>query len=88
MSPADATRTIAASAVASAAPDGTTFLFDASSHAAAPHLVRNLPFNYATAFEPVTQLTSVPLILVVHPLVPAKSVKELIALGCFQVKKQ
>ncbi|BDG73975.1 Bug family tripartite tricarboxylate transporter substrate binding protein [Roseomonas fluvialis] len=76
-----ATGTIAASAVASAAPDGTTFLFDASSHSAAPHLVRNLPFNYATAFEPVTQLTSVPLILVAHPSVPANTIQEFLALG-------
>jgi tripartite-type tricarboxylate transporter receptor subunit TctC len=76
-----ATGTIAASAVASAAPDGTTFLFDASSHSAAPHLVRNLPFNYATAFEPVTQLTSVPLILVAHPSVPATNIAEFLALG-------
>ena len=76
-----ATGTIAASAVASAAPDGTTFLFDASSHASAPHLVRNLPFNYATAFEAVTQLTSVPLILVAHPSVPATTIAEFIALG-------
>jgi tripartite-type tricarboxylate transporter receptor subunit TctC len=76
-----ATGTIAASAVASAAPDGTTFLFDASSHSSAPHLVRNLAFNYATAFEPVTQLTSVPLILVAHPSVPANTIQEFMALG-------
>jgi tripartite-type tricarboxylate transporter receptor subunit TctC len=76
-----ATGTIAASAVASAAPDGTVFLFDASSHSSAPHLVRNLPFNYATAFEPVTQLTSVPLIVVAHPSVPANTIAEFLALG-------
>jgi tripartite-type tricarboxylate transporter receptor subunit TctC len=76
-----ATGTIAAAAVASAAPDGTTFLFDASSHSAAPHLVRGLSFNYATAFEPVTQLTSVPLILVAHPAVPANTIAEFMALG-------
>lgn len=76
-----ATGTIAASAVAGAPPDGTIFLFDASSHSAAPHLVRNLPFNYATAFEPVTQLTSVPLIIVAHPSVPATTIAEFLALG-------
>ncbi|CAH0313895.1 tripartite tricarboxylate transporter substrate binding protein [Roseomonas sp. CECT 9278] len=76
-----ATGTIAASAVAAAAADGTTFLFDASSHSSAPHLVRNLPFNYATAFEPVTQLTSVPLIVVAHPSVPATTIAEFLALG-------
>jgi tripartite-type tricarboxylate transporter receptor subunit TctC len=76
-----ATGTIAAAAVAQAAPDGHTLLFDASSHASAPHLVRNLPFSYATAFAPVTQLTSVPLILVAHPSVPANTVEEFLALG-------
>lgn len=76
-----ATGTIAAGAVAQAAPDGYTFLFDASSHASAPHLVRGLNFNYETAFAPVTQLTSVPLILVAHPSVPANTIQEFLALG-------
>jgi tripartite-type tricarboxylate transporter receptor subunit TctC len=76
-----ATGTIAGGAVASAAPDGYTLLFDASTHASAPHLVRNLNFSYATAFAPVTQLTSVPLILVAHPSVPANTIAEFLALG-------
>ena len=76
-----ATGTIAAGAVVTAAPDGYTLLFDASSHTAAPHLVRNLPFNYATAFEPITQLTTVPLIIVAHPSVPATNAQEFLALG-------
>jgi tripartite-type tricarboxylate transporter receptor subunit TctC len=76
-----ATGSIAAAAVASAAPDGHTLLFDASSHSAAPHLVRNLAFDYATAFEPITQLTSVPLMLVAHPSVPAVTLQEFLALG-------
>ncbi len=76
-----ATGTIAAAAVAQAQPDGYTFLFDASSHASAPHLVRNLSFNYETAFAPVTQLTTVPLILVAHPSVPANNIQEFLALG-------
>jgi len=75
-----ATGTIAAGAVAAAAPDGYTLLFDASTHSSAPHLVRNLPFSYA-AFEPVTQLTTVPLILVAHPSVPANTLQEFLALG-------
>jgi tripartite-type tricarboxylate transporter receptor subunit TctC len=76
-----ATGTIAAGAVASAPADGYTLLFDASSHSAAPHLVRNLAFNYATAFEAITQLTSVPLIAVAHPSVPASNIAEFLALG-------
>jgi tripartite-type tricarboxylate transporter receptor subunit TctC len=76
-----ATGTIAAAAVAQAQPDGYTFLFDASSHASAPHLVRGLSFNYETAFAPVTQLTTVPLILVAHPSVQANTIQEFLALG-------
>ncbi|MBX9750677.1 MAG: twin-arginine translocation pathway signal protein [Roseococcus sp.] len=76
-----ATGTIAAGAVASSPADGYTLLFDASTHSSAPHLVRNLPFAYATAFAPVTQLTSVPLILVAHPSVPANNIAEFLALG-------
>ncbi|MEI6160835.1 MAG: tripartite tricarboxylate transporter substrate-binding protein [Roseococcus sp.] len=76
-----ATGTIAAAAVAAAPADGYTLLFDASTHASAPHLVRNLNFSYSTAFAPVTQLTSVPLILVAHPSVPANDFAEFLALG-------
>lgn len=76
-----ATGTIAASAVAAAAPDGYTLLLDASTHSAAPHLVRGLGFSYTTAFEPIMQLTSVPLIVVAHPSVPANTIQEFLALG-------
>ncbi len=76
-----ATGTIAAGNIATSPPDGYSLLFDASTHSSAPHLVRNLTFSYATAFEPVTQLTSVPLILVAHPSVPANNIAEFLALG-------
>lgn len=75
------TGTIAAGAVASSPADGYTLLFDASTHSSALHLVRNLNFSYATAFAPITQLTSVPLILVAHPSVPASNIAEFMALG-------
>jgi tripartite-type tricarboxylate transporter receptor subunit TctC len=78
---AGAIGSIAAGAVAGAAPDGYTLLFDASQHAAAPHLLRSIPFDYATAFAPVTQLTSVPLLVVAHPSVPANDIAEFLALG-------
>lgn len=78
---AGAIGTIAARAVATAAPDGHTILLDASSHSAAPHLIRNLPFSYATAFEPVTQLTAVPMIVVTHPSFPARDLNEFITLS-------
>lgn len=78
---AGGTGTIAGAAVAGAAADGYTLLFDASTHASAPHLIRNLNFSYDTAFATVTQLTSVPLIVVAHPSVPANTIQEFLALG-------
>lgn len=72
---------LAAGAVASSAADGHTLLFDASQHAAAPFLLSNLAFSYDTAFAPVTQLTSVPLLLAAHPSLQAQSVAEFLALG-------
>lgn len=72
---------LAAGAVAASAADGHTLLFDASQHVAAHFLLRNLAFSYDTAFAPVTQLTSVPLLLAAHPSLPVQSVAEFLALG-------
>jgi tripartite-type tricarboxylate transporter receptor subunit TctC len=71
---------IAAAAVAKAAPDGHTLLAPASSLAANPTLVRNMPFDTRKDLQAVALLFRTPLALVVHPGVPAKSVAELIAL--------
>jgi tripartite-type tricarboxylate transporter receptor subunit TctC len=65
--------------VARAAPDGYTMLM--GNHAVLairPHLSK-VPYDPFKSFEPVALLVTVPNILVVHPSVPAKSVKELIA---------
>ncbi|WP_035575389.1 Bug family tripartite tricarboxylate transporter substrate binding protein [Elioraea tepidiphila] len=72
---------IAAGVVAVAPPDGYTFLCDTSTHATAPHLIRNLTFRYETAFTAVTHLTSVPLLVVAHPSLPANTIAELLALA-------
>jgi len=72
---------IAAGAVATAPADGLTLLFDASQHVAAPFLLSNLPFRYDTAFAPVTQLTSVPLLLAAPLALPAANIAEFLALG-------
>ena len=63
---AGAAGSIGAAAVAQAVPDGYTILGDASSQAANPALMQGLPFDYATAFAPVTQLTAGPSMLVVR----------------------
>lgn len=78
---AGAVGSIAAGLVAASPADGHTLLFDASQHAAAPFLLSNLPFDYATSFAPVTQLTSVPLLLATPQALPATSIAEFLALG-------
>lgn len=65
--------------VANAAPDGYTLLAVASSYTIIPALHKQLPFDSVRDMSPVTQLATLPHILVVHPSVPAGSVKELIA---------
>lgn len=64
--------------VARAAPDGSTFLVNASAHAIVPHLTRQMPFDAIADFTPVTNIAAVPLMLVVTPSLPVRSVQELI----------
>lgn len=66
--------------VARSAPDGHTLLAIAASFTITPALRKQLPFDPVLDFSPITQLVALPHILVVHPSVPAKSVKEFIAL--------
>ncbi len=66
---------------AKAAPDGYTLLLITTTHAVNPALLPKLPFDALKDFAPVSLVVSQPNILVVHPSVPAKSVKELIALA-------
>lgn len=73
--------TLGTALAAKAAPDGYTFLVVSPSHAINATLYKKLTFHTEKDFAPVTQLTSAPLILVVHPSVPAKSTKELIVLA-------
>jgi len=76
-----ATGIVGTDVVAKAAPDGYTLALVASSHAINPSMVRKLPYDTVKSFEPVALTHVVPLMLVVSPSVPAKSVKELIAYG-------
>jgi tripartite-type tricarboxylate transporter receptor subunit TctC len=66
--------------VARAAPDGYTLLPVEMSYAIAASLIPNLPYDPKKAFSQITTLVQVPHVLVVNPSVPAKNVKELIAL--------
>jgi tripartite-type tricarboxylate transporter receptor subunit TctC len=78
---------VGADAVAKAAPDGHTLLITTPGLAAARSMYGKLPFEPLTDFIPVSQLTATYFILVVHPSVPAKSVRELIALAKAQPGK-
>ncbi len=69
---------IAYELAAKANPDGHTLLFVAISHAINP-LLQKLPYNTDKDFAPVSLIAVLPLILVVHPAVPANSLHELIA---------
>lgn len=67
--------------VARAPADGYTVLIHAVPLVVNPSLRRKLPFDVNKDFVPVSLLTASPLVLVVNPSVPAKSVKELFALA-------
>jgi tripartite-type tricarboxylate transporter receptor subunit TctC len=67
--------------VARSAPDGHTLLVGGVPNTANMTLFRKPPYDVVKDFAPVCRLTTAPNLLVVHPSVPAKSVKELIALA-------
>ncbi|PIF18003.1 tripartite-type tricarboxylate transporter receptor subunit TctC [Acidovorax sp. 30] len=72
---------IAADAVAKAAPDGNTLLMSFTSHAINASLYPSLPFDPVKDFTPLTCVATSPSVLVAHPSLPAKDVRELIALA-------
>ena len=72
---------IGAEAVAKAPPDGYTLLMFTATHTVHPSVYRSLPYEFPRAFAPVALTSSVANVLVVHPSVPARTVKELIALA-------
>ena len=66
--------------VARSAPDGYTVLMASSSYTVNPSLYANNPYDPFKDFTPVSLAAAAPNILAVHPSVPAKTVKELVAL--------
>lgn len=71
---------IAAELVGKSAPDGYTVLM-ANATIAIPSLFKSLPFDVKKDFAPVTLVANGPSALVVHPSLPVRSVRELIALA-------
>jgi len=79
---AGATGTIGSASVAKSPADGYTLLFaTTSTHGISPNLYKNMPYDPVKDFEPISLVGWSPNVLVVHPSVPANSVKELVALA-------
>src|SRR3954469_22492083 len=79
---AGATGTIGHGLAAKSPPDGYTVLIGSNStFAIAPHLYKSLPYDNDTSFAPIELLALSPQILSVHPSIPVRNVKELIALA-------
>jgi len=78
---AGATGTIGADVLAKSPPDGYSLMMGhANSHAIAPNLMSKLPYDPIKDFAPVAYVGYVPNVLSLHPSVPAKNMKELVAL--------
>ncbi|MDH7796545.1 MULTISPECIES: tripartite tricarboxylate transporter substrate binding protein [unclassified Beijerinckia] len=72
---------VGSDAVAKAAPDGYTILFNINGQAISPSIYKSLPFDADKDFIRVTQLVATSTVIVVHPKVPAKNLQELVALA-------
>lgn len=76
-----ATGTIAFTGVAAAEADGYTLVTTADSLTVVPFSYKNLKFDPRNSFAPISTMSTQPLVLAVHAAVPAKNVKEFIALA-------
>lgn len=70
---------IAADLVARAAPDGYTLFYNTSAIAIAPALYAKINYDALKDFEPIGAAATVPMVALVHPSVPARTIAELIA---------
>lgn len=72
---------IGAEVVAKAAPDGYTLLVTSSLIASSPTFYKKLAFDPLKDLAPISEIASAPQALIVHPSVPAKTVRDLVALA-------
>ncbi|HTE16570.1 MAG TPA: tripartite tricarboxylate transporter substrate binding protein [Burkholderiales bacterium] len=78
---------IGAELAARAAPDGYTIMLGTNTHVINMSLFAKLPYDIQRDFAPITLATSAPMVLIVHPSLPAKTVNEFIALAKAHPKK-
>jgi tripartite-type tricarboxylate transporter receptor subunit TctC len=76
-----ASQMIAADLTAKAAPDGNTLYMTSTTYTTTAALVPKLPFDPLNDLTGITMVARGPMVLVVHPSVPAKTVKELLAIA-------
>ena len=72
---------IGADLVAKAPPDGYTLLVMTGTHTVHPVTYRNMPYEFPKAFAPIAMTSNIAQVVAVHPSVPVRTVKELIALA-------
>jgi tripartite-type tricarboxylate transporter receptor subunit TctC len=78
---AGASGMIGAELTAKAPPDGYTLLMTSTYLATNVSLYKKMPFDATRDFAPITQVSFAPQLLIVHPSVPARTVKEFVALA-------
>lgn len=76
-----ASGTVGSEQLVKSPPDGTTLMITATHHVINPSLFKQLRYDSRADFTPVALIASVPNVLVVHPSLPVKTVKELIELA-------
>jgi len=74
-------QSIGIEAVARSAPDGYTLLMAASTLALNPIMYKNIRYDAVRDFAPITQVASLPNVLLVHPALPVRTLADLIALA-------
>jgi tripartite-type tricarboxylate transporter receptor subunit TctC len=78
---AGASGMIGSDVIARSAPDGYNLLVSANSLVAVPAIYGNAPYDWRTAFQPISHIQAVPAVLVVPPNSPIKTLADFIALG-------
>lgn len=79
--------TTGAATVAKAAPDGLTLMLTSSHHFIAQHVYKNLPYDFARAFEPVAVIASVPSVLVVGKSSKANTLRDVLTMARTEGRK-